>query len=121
MPSKHSPTDRQRRSDDISDEPELTVSDETLVVRNYDGDESHSLSVRLVGADDETAFSRTYTLDPMASISVQTRLSRAVYRVVVQLDGNGTDRADCLLGSGPNETALVEIGNGQVSVVEGVA
>jgi hypothetical protein len=53
-------------------------------------------------------------------VSVSQRLDRAVYRVDVEVDRETTVEAECLIGSGPNETALVEVGNGLLSVTEGV-
>jgi hypothetical protein len=113
----------QHRSDaeaSVGDE-QLHVSDETLVLRNYDGETTHEVAVELRDADDEIAFQQTYTLTPGAVTSIQTRLPRAVYRVDVRVDGSDSSSADCLVGSGPSETALVEVGNGLVSVAEGVA
>ncbi|MEF8852324.1 MAG: hypothetical protein V5A28_07890 [Haloarculaceae archaeon] len=106
------------------------VTDESLVLRNYDGAPVR-VHVRFVDADDETAFDRTYALGPGDVVSTPTRLRRGVYRVVATLDGGpgqtgdagGTaerDAAECLVGSAPAETAVVETGNGVVSVTEGV-
>lgn len=96
------------------------VSEESLVLRNYDSTDSHDVTVRLLDATDEVAFRRTYTLDPTATVTVCTRLSRGVYRVEARLDEERTTSVDCLIGSGPDETALVEVGNGVVSVAEGL-
>jgi len=71
-------------------------------------------------ADDEVAFSRTFRLAPMETVTVSSRLQRGVYRVSATLDDDESAAADCLVGSGPNETALVETGNGSLSVAEGV-
>lgn len=96
------------------------VSQESLVLRNYDGTEAHEVSVRVAGADESIAVDRTYHLPSNASQSVEIRLERAVYLVEATLFGVRTDRAECVLGSGPGEAALVEVGNGLVSVVDGV-
>jgi hypothetical protein len=113
----------QRRSavdTSVGDE-RLLVSDEALVLRNYDSETTHEVTVEFHNADDEIAFQRTYTLTPQAVTSIQTRLPRAVYHVDVRVDGADSSSADCLVGSAPSETALVEVGNGLVSVAEGVA
>lgn len=98
----------------------LLVSDETIVLRNYDGELTHEVVVELRNADDEIALQKTYTLTPQTVTSIQTRLPRAVYNVDVRVAGTDSSSADCLVGSGPSETALVEVGNGLVSVAEGV-
>jgi len=94
------------------------VSGESLVLRNYD-DSTHDVHIACTDRNGETAFTRTVSVGPQDTVSVQTRLDRAVYRVGVRLDNGATDRADCVLGSDPNECAKVETGNGVVSVVEG--
>jgi hypothetical protein len=96
------------------------VDDESLVIRNYDGAESHEVAVRFVDADDDPAFERTYELGPGEVVSTRTRLPRAVYEVTVRLNDGPRERSECLIGSGPSETAVVETGNGVVSVVEGI-
>jgi hypothetical protein len=96
------------------------VSGETLVLRNYDSEQEHDVTVRFLNADSGNAFQQTYTLAPGAVMSISFRLQRAVYRVEVSVDDGGTANAKCLIGSGPDETALIKVGNGLVSVAEGV-
>lgn len=113
---------RERR--DI-DRPAATVpgvTDETLVVRNY-GTTAVCLGVTFVNTGGEVAFDRTYSVAPGETISAPTRLSRGVYRVSARLTdapGEQRDTAECLVGSAPGETALVETGNGLVSVTDGI-
>lgn len=94
------------------------VSAESLVLRNYD-DATHDVHITITDHNGKTAFTRTVSVGPRDTISIQTRLDRAVYRVDVRLDNDVDDRAECLLGSDPNECAKIETGNGVVSVVEG--
>jgi hypothetical protein len=122
-----------RRTSDADDATPTTphVTDESLVLRNYDGT-SVRVHVRFVDADDDTVFKRTYTLGPGDVVSTPTRLRRAVYRVAATVDHDSADpgdaiettkrdAAECLVGSAPAETAVVETGNGVVSVTEGIA
>lgn len=101
------------------------VTDESLVVRNYNH-EAVEVTVQFLDPDDDdVAFDRTYALGPCDVASTPTRLTRGVYCVVARLDDgalgtDGRDTADCLVGSDPTETAVVETGNGVVSVTEGV-
>jgi hypothetical protein len=111
----------QRRTDprEPTTSGDVFVSDESLVLRNYDGAETHEVSVTLSDARGDLAFQREYRLSPGTTLSVATRLERGVYRIEVGL-ANGPDAlAECLVGSGPDETALVEIGNGLLSISEG--
>jgi hypothetical protein len=95
------------------------VDEESLVCRNYDSERTHEVTVRFVDADDDVTFRETYAVPPNSVVSVSLRLPRAVYRIDVQVDDDATASAECLVGSGPHETALVEVGNGLVSVAEG--
>jgi hypothetical protein len=96
------------------------VSDESVVVRNYDGTDSHRITVRLTDPADETALERTYVVDPQATLAVSARLERTVYSVEATVDDDLRASARCLVGSGPDETVLVETGNGAVDVSEGL-
>lgn len=116
------PTQRHRNdveSSPSAGRPATEVDDESLVVRNYDGAEPHDLRVTFLNPRGETAFDRTVAVAPLETVSVQTRLERAVYRVEAQLENGATASAECLVGSDPGECAMVEVGNGRVSVVEG--
>ena len=94
------------------------VSDEILVLRNYDGQTTHDVRVTFLDANDDVALQRQYTVAPLGVTSVARRLERGVYRVTATVDGTYVARADCLVGSGPHETAIVEVGNGVVSLTE---
>jgi hypothetical protein len=94
--------------------------DDALVVRNYDGRTSHEVTVRFIDANDEVALERHYTLSPGDVVSVATLVERGVYGVEAHVDDGEFVGTECLVGSGPAETALVEVGNGLVSVSEGL-
>jgi hypothetical protein len=96
------------------------LSDESLVVRNHDSSETHNLRVTFVDHNGECAFDRTIPVAPLETVSIETRLDRGVYRVEVRLEDGETASSECLIGSDPGECALVEVGNGIVSVVEGL-
>lgn len=61
---------------------------------------------------------RTVAVTPLETTIVQTEVGRAVYRVHAQLADGTSARADCLLGSDPSECAMIETGNGVISVSE---
>jgi hypothetical protein len=111
---------RARGADDTATDTSTFVSDESAVLRNYDGARSHTVAVRLVDPDGNTALERSYVLDPQGVLTVSARLERTVYRVEATVDDDLTASAECLVGSGPDETVLVETGNGAVDVSEGV-
>lgn len=98
----------------------LQVNNESLVLRNYDTEETHTLDVTLLDPSGDVAFDRTVTVDPRATVCIETRLERAVYRVSAHLETGTMARTDCLIGSGPDECAVIETGNGTVSVSDGL-
>lgn len=110
------------RTDDstASNSGRMVVTDESLVLRNYDSAPTPELTVQFTDDSGKTVFERTYSLHAREAVSVSTRLRRAVYRVTVTVDGEKRASVDCLIGSGLDETALVEIGNGLTSASEGV-
>lgn len=119
------PTQQSLASSDVDSLPRQeptapAVTDESLIIRNYDTPEAHEVQIRFVDHRGQTAFNRTVSVAPMETVSIQSRLERAVYRVEVRLENGATASAECLIGSDPSECALIETGNGRVSVVEGL-
>lgn len=106
------------RADEEPEASESTRTARRLVVRNYDRTDAHTLRVRFLDAENSVVLERSYRLAPLETVVVRARLERAVYRVEARTD-DVSDSADCLVGHAPSETALVETGNGTVSVVEG--
>lgn len=117
-----SETQKQSQTATPPQAPVFDVTDETVVVRNYDATAA-TVRVAFRNADDDVVFRRTYSLAPGEVVSTPTRLQRGVYRVVASDEesvDDTSDAADCLIGSAPSETAVVETGNGIVSVSEGL-
>lgn len=106
-------------TDSTPDDPS-PVTGECLLIRSYDGRRQHQVTVRLHDTEDEIAFQGNYTVPPLGVVAVRECIDRGVYGVDVSIDGDTGASADCLVGSDPTETALVEFGNGLVSVSEGV-
>ena len=94
------------------------VESEDVHVRNYDGDETHELEVRAVGAD--RTVERTYRVGPGATESDTGVLPPGEYDVEVELDGLKRWAGHCRVGERPEHTVLVEVGNGLVSITEGI-
>lgn len=95
------------------------ISRETVAIRNYDGTDTHEVTIRLRDADDEVVVSRTKTVPPQGVVLISEPVERGVYCVEVHIGGACLASTECLLGRGPTEIALVELGNGVASVVEG--
>ncbi|MFC7323558.1 hypothetical protein ACFQMF_03060 [Halorubrum rutilum] len=103
-----------------SDRPDRrTPSSESLSVRNYDAATVNTLSVRLVDSRDEVVVDRSVSVEPSETASVRLPVDRATYRVEATLDEDASDSAECLVGDTPEERAVVECGNGVVTVTAG--
>lgn len=88
-------------------------------VRNYDHWKGHSVHVRLAGADGEVRFAERVYLAPGQSARLSGALDPGEYELRVQVDGVERSRTDCRLDGTETGTAVVELGNGVVSVTEG--
>lgn len=107
--------------------PETTPQDPTtgveqseeIHVRNFDDDRSYDLTLS-VRMDGESVLSNAYHLTPGRRISEIYQLPAGVYDVAVTTADGRTETATCEIGATPERTALIEVGNGTVSVTEGL-
>ena len=113
------PPHERSRDGTSGSEAETFVDGDALVLRNYDSS-TYTVTVTMHDAADELAFERTYELGPATVVSTQARLQRGVYEVTVRPEDGDSVSRECLIGSGPAETAVVETGNGVYSVAEGL-
>lgn len=88
---------------------------EFLVLRNYDWEETYEIEVTLTGTDGRTFEPRTFELGPGRILSVLEEFPEGNYRARASIQGD-EDEADGFFGSDPGELALVEVGNGVVSI-----
>ena len=103
-----------------SDRPDhSTPSPESVSVRNYDAAAVNTLTVRIVDSRDEVVVDRSVRVEPSETVSMRLPIDRATYRVEVTSDGETGDSAECLIGDTPEERAVIECGNGVVTVTAG--
>jgi hypothetical protein len=91
---------------------------EEIHIRNFDVRRSYDLTVRIYDSGD-LAFASRYHLTPGKTESEAGRLQPGEYEVVVELDGRRQARERCRIDATPDRTALVELGNGTVSITQG--
>jgi hypothetical protein len=92
---------------------------ESIVVRNHNQSDTRTLRITLRSATNDILFDRAISVTPLSTVSIQTEFDRDVYDVTVQ-SAVGTASAECLISDRPSECALVETGNGIVSVIDGL-
>lgn len=96
-----------------------TTHSEEIHIRNFDYNQSYDLTLS-VRMDGESTLSNTYHLTPGRRISEIYQLPAGIYEVEVSLDSDQTETARCEIGSTPERTALIEVGNGTVSLTQGL-
>lgn len=92
---------------------------EEIHIRNFDFSRTYDLTVEVYDADG-LVFASRYYLTPGKTVSERGRLPPGEYEIRVELDGRRERRLHCEIDDTPDKTALVEIGNGTVSVTEGL-
>ena len=91
---------------------------EDLHVRNFDIERRYTLRIEV--RNDETVLQREYRLGPGERRSETDRLPPGTYTVVASLDGGRRRVARCTIDDRPSNAALIEVGNGTVSVTDGL-
>jgi hypothetical protein len=95
------------------------VSSADIFIRNFDTNRTNRLTVRI--RDEEgIVFASRYALTPGKTEYEVDRLEPGEYDCIVELDSQRRERATCRIGPHPKHTALVEIGNGTVSITQGL-
>jgi hypothetical protein len=97
----------------------LTLNSEDLHVRSYEHQAARDLEVGVYAPDGEAVFETRYRLEPGAVKSEINTLPPGVYEIRATLGEARTARTRCRIGDAPDETAVIEVGNGVVSLTEG--
>lgn len=92
---------------------------EEIHIRNFDVDRAYDLTME-VRDSEGLVFANRYHLTPGKTVSELGRLPPGEYEVHVELDGRRQQTALCEIDGTPDRTALIEVGNGTVSVTEGL-
>jgi hypothetical protein len=92
---------------------------EEVHIRNYDLETTHEVQITLL-TEGKPVFKKTYRLSPADTRSVVNAVSPGTYNVEVCVDGRCRETGQYRIGKDPSEFVLVEIGNGAVSLTEGL-
>jgi hypothetical protein len=93
---------------------------EDLHVRSYAHEWSYDLHVAVVDADGHVAFEADYYLQPGDVESEMDELPPGEYEVRATLDNETRTTGRCRIGTAPDRTAVIEVGNGVLSLTEGL-
>lgn len=120
--SEHPPTaDSEQRQLFTATETDETPEpqSEDIHLRNFDVERTYDLTLK-VRDGDGLMFANRYHLTPGKTVSELDRLPPGEYIVQATINGHRTELTVCEIGATPEKLALVEVGNGTVSVTEGV-
>jgi hypothetical protein len=93
---------------------------EEIVIRNYDHQRAYDVNVEIITMDEDRIFQERYYLLPGHVESEVNVVPSGEYFVRVTLDNTQEEVRDCYLNESPAHTALIEVGNGLISLTEGI-
>ena len=94
--------------------------EQTLVIRNYDASKTYTVHVQVHNAAGKCVCERTLQATPSRAVTVEMCCEAATYTITAQIETGSVDMAECRVGSGVDQTALIETGNGSVRVADGL-
>lgn len=97
-----------------------SVDTEDVHLRNYDPFCEYDLTMTVTDGRGDLVFRRRYYFQPGEVESERDLLEPGTYEVTVELDNRRRETATCRVGPAPEQTVHVELGNGTVSVTEGL-
>lgn len=96
------------------------VGSEDLLVRNYDHRWGYDLAIEAVDPSGEVVFERSYYLQPGQVKSEMGVLDEGEYEIRAVLDNLQEATLSCRVDPEAEHTAVVEVGNGALSLTEGL-
>ena len=96
------------------------LESETIFLRNYDPYRAYDLDLRVHDESGAEVFGGRYYFQPGQIESIRGALEPGAYEVTVVLDNRREKTVRCAVDEAPEHTIHVEVGNGIVSVTEGL-
>lgn len=117
---------RQQSTADWADQGSLAtgpevVGSEDIHVRNYDHQWGYDLSVEVVDDDGDVVFEQRYYLQPGRLESELDVVPAGEYEIRATLDNLEQASKPCRIDAAPEHTVVIEVGNGALSLTEGLA
>lgn len=103
----------------LESRPEI-VGSEDLHIRNYDYQWGYDLVVEAVDSDGEAVFEQRYYLQPGRIESELDAIPAGEYEIRAVLDDHEQTRMPVRIGPGLLRTAVIEVGNGALSLTQGL-
>lgn len=93
---------------------------EDLHLRSYAHEWAYDVAVEVRTPDGDVAFAAEYYLQPGDAESEIDALPPGEYEIRATLDNDRRETATCRIGPEPDRTAVLEVGNGVLSLTEGL-
>jgi hypothetical protein len=97
-----------------------TAQTEDLHVRSYAHEWAYDVAVEVSTLDGDVVFDADYYLQPGDAESELDALPPGKYEIRATLDNETRETAQCRIGDAPEQTAVIEVGNGVLSLTEGL-
>ena len=97
-----------------------TPGSEEVFVRSYDHRLAYDIDIEVRTLDGEVVFEDRYYLLPGHTEIEKNAIPAGEMQVVVSLDNEVEKSTRCKIGDGPEHTVMIEVGNGALSVTEGL-
>ncbi|ERG91532.1 MAG: hypothetical protein J07HQW1_01566 [Haloquadratum walsbyi J07HQW1] len=94
--------------------------EQTLVIRNYDASEIHTIHVQVHDTGGKCVLERTLQVNPSRAVTMNMCCDAATYTITAQIETGSVDMTECRIGTSMDKTALIETGNGSVRVADGL-
>jgi hypothetical protein len=116
-PAAHHPFTQSRQHG--PDSATATPASEDIHVRNYDHEMGYVLDLKVVRPSEGPVVQKRFYLEPGEVVSEFGLVSSAEYELRAELENGNTERRECRIGTAPDHTAVIEVGNGALSITEG--
>lgn len=93
---------------------------EEILLRNYDNQWGYDLNLQLVNAAGDSVFEKQYYLPPGQVASELDTVAAGEYEVRATLDNQKQATVHCAIHTDPEQTLVVEVGNGVMSLTQGL-
>jgi hypothetical protein len=97
-----------------------TARTEDIHVRSYAHEWAYDVTVEIATPDGDVVFDTDYYLQPGDAESELDALPPGEYEIRATLDNETRETAQCHISPSPHRTAVIEVGNGVLSVTEGL-
>lgn len=102
-----------------ADRPEL-IGSEQIHIRNHDHQCGYDLTLEITDADGKVVFEKRYYIQPGQVESELDALPAGEYHIRATLDNLDEERLQCRIDTSPDDTVVIEMGNGVHSLTQGL-